>query len=148
MRDRLKIHFSSLYPPFKEKMEALAQVLGPDWGPYCGFRSMETQSKLYASGRAVPGKIVTLVKPGYSFHNFGLACDWGYFKAGFDPWEHDKWQEFGEAVTSIKGLQWGGHFVDFKDNPHVQLRIKHPISELLDIFNKSGLQSVWRLLEG
>lgn len=39
------------------------------------YRSLEEQAKLYAIGRSRPGRKVTWVKPGGSFHNFGLASD-------------------------------------------------------------------------
>ena len=48
---------------------------------YCGRRTMEEQSGLYAKGRTKPGKIVTKAKPGQSYHNYGLAFDWVPLKA-------------------------------------------------------------------
>jgi len=43
---------------------------------YCGRRTMEEQTALFAIGRSAPGKIVTKARAGESFHNFGLAFDW------------------------------------------------------------------------
>ena len=43
---------------------------------YCGFRSFEEQSALYAKGRTSGGRIVTKAKAGESYHNYGLAFDW------------------------------------------------------------------------
>lgn len=38
------------------------------------LRTFEEQAELYAQGRTKPGKRVTNAKPGFSFHNYGLAC--------------------------------------------------------------------------
>jgi peptidoglycan L-alanyl-D-glutamate endopeptidase CwlK len=146
--DKFKPHFECLYPPFADKMRELGRVLDEYWMPYCGFRSFENQKKLYALGRTGPGKIVTSARPGLSYHNYGLACDWAYFRDGFDPWNHAMWVDLGRAVEEVGGLEWGGDWTHFKDKPHVQLKINAPISALLDTFNKSGLNAVWQLIEG
>lgn len=39
------------------------------------YRSIEEQDKLYDKGRNSPGKVVTHLKGGESYHNFGLAVD-------------------------------------------------------------------------
>jgi peptidoglycan L-alanyl-D-glutamate endopeptidase CwlK len=38
-------------------------------------RSNEKQNSLYKIGRSIPGRIVTWVRGGFSFHNYGLAVD-------------------------------------------------------------------------
>jgi len=38
-----------------------------------GYRTIDEQNLLYAQGRTLPGKKVTWVKGGYSYHNYGLA---------------------------------------------------------------------------
>ena len=43
---------------------------------YCGRRTMEEQTALFAIGRSAPGKVVTKARAGESFHNYGLAFDW------------------------------------------------------------------------
>ena len=39
------------------------------------LRTFEEQNELYKQGRTKPGKKVTWVKGGYSYHNYGLAVD-------------------------------------------------------------------------
>ena len=39
------------------------------------FRGNQRQNQLYAKGRTAPGRKVTWVKGGYSYHNYGLAVD-------------------------------------------------------------------------
>jgi peptidoglycan LD-endopeptidase CwlK len=93
------------------------------------LRSMETQAKLYAQGRTVSGKIVTNARPGYSYHNFGLALDvvpvdlmnlpnWGDNKR--DQKKADGlWQRLGVIGKGI-GFRWGGDFKSIKDRPHFE----------------------------
>ena len=92
-------------------------------------RSLATQAALYAQGRTAPGRIVTNARPGYSFHNFGLAFDvvpaallalpdWG------DREPHRAataalWARVG-ALGKAAGLGWGGDFVHLPDRPHFE----------------------------
>jgi len=87
------------------------------------LRSMQDQAELYAQGRTRPGAIVTYARPGYSYHNFGLALDvvptrlmmmenWG------DTPEHRSeadalWHQLGLLGSDI-GLTWGGDFLTRK----------------------------------
>ncbi|WP_425230224.1 M15 family metallopeptidase [Sphingomonas sp.] len=93
------------------------------------FRSMETQAKLYAQGRTAPGKRVTNAKPGYSFHNFGLALDvvpaeleklpdWGDIPA-HQVRTDQLWAKIGTIGKAI-GFRWGGDFGTIKDRPHFE----------------------------
>lgn len=93
------------------------------------LRSMATQAALYAQGRTKPGKIVTNARPGYSFHNYGLALDmvptallklpkWG------DTPAHQKatdalWARVG-AIGKAIGFRWGGDFKKLIDRPHFE----------------------------
>lgn len=38
-------------------------------------RFHERQAWLYAQGRTRPGRVITRAKPGYSWHEYGLAVD-------------------------------------------------------------------------
>ena len=93
------------------------------------LRSMETQAALYAQGRTKPGKIVTNAKPGYSFHNYGLALDvvptellklpnWGD-----NPKDQARadalWAKVG-AIGKAIGFRWGGDFRTIRDRPHFE----------------------------
>jgi peptidoglycan L-alanyl-D-glutamate endopeptidase CwlK len=55
-------------PTCWHKRESLIRVVQ-------GLRSWTEQDALYAMGRTAPGKIVTNVKGGYSYHNYGMAVD-------------------------------------------------------------------------
>jgi RHS repeat-associated protein len=76
------------------------------------YRTYERQDGIYAQGRTKPGKIVTTVRGGESFHNFGLAYDLTLGKQS----------DYGLAASLGKGLgfEWGGDWTDFVDIGHFQ----------------------------
>lgn len=92
-------------------------------------RSMATQAALYAQGRTAPGRIVTNARPGYSYHNFGLAIDvvptellalprWGD-TPGHQARTDELWSRVGGIGKTI-GFRWGGEFRTLPDRPHFE----------------------------
>ena len=92
-------------------------------------RSMETQAALYAQGRTAPGHVVTNARPGYSYHNFGLAIDvvptellalpqWGDTPA-HQARTDALWSQVGGIGKTI-GFRWGGEFKTIRDRPHFE----------------------------
>lgn len=84
------------------------------------FRSNEEQAEDYAKGRTAPGDIVTDAKPGWSFHNYGLAVDLvPIVVSGDTDWKaHERYDVYGKMLQAI-GFQWG--FAMWKkDRPHFQ----------------------------
>lgn len=159
---------SQLYPPFSSKVvqtiEDLYTQMGLRFYALSGLRTFEKQEELWKIGRDgldnIIGDIVTKAKPGYSWHNYGLACDcvlaldkerpaltltWKDFvdlnKDGVNDW-----QTFG--ITAItNGLQWGGTFLTIKDVPHVQFHPGLDIKDALAIYTSTKkLQEVWNAL--
>lgn len=104
-----------------------------------GLRTIEEQNALYAQGRTTPGKIVTEVKGGYSYHNYGLAIDFAVLTPnGTVEWstavDYDRdgqkdWYEVGRIGQSL-GLEWGGAWNSFVDMPHFQLTFGYSITNL------------------
>jgi peptidoglycan L-alanyl-D-glutamate endopeptidase CwlK len=91
-------------------------------------RSFAEQDELFAQGRTKPGPIVTKVRGGFSNHNFGIAVDITIFKGSTDPekaktpvFESPLYKAIGALGTDL-GLEWGGNWTSFKDEPHFQLR--------------------------
>lgn len=84
-----------------------------------GLRTYEEQAALYAQGRTAPGPVVTNARPGYSWHNFGLAFDVVPVDNGRENWGTTKWPEIG-ALGKALGLEWGGDWSGFVDRPHFQ----------------------------
>lgn len=131
-----------------------------------GYRTFKEQTALYAQGRqslssvnalrkdagmspisATANKdIVTKVKAGGSFHNYGLAVDVVPLKANGQPdWNapSSTWKAIG-AAGKKQGLEWGGDWAKFKDQPHFQMTGgKTSASSYKDLYNKSGLNGVW-----
>ena len=88
-----------------------------------GYRSFTDQTKLYAKGRTTPGTIVTHAKAGESPHNYGLAIDIAFRKKGTKGaiWSRDLYEKLEPLATKF-GLQWGGRWTSFVDNPHYEVK--------------------------
>ncbi|MGP7815639.1 M15 family metallopeptidase [Niallia sp. 01092] len=103
------------------------------------YRSFEEQDKLYDKGRKTPGKVVTYLEGGESYHNFGLAVDFALqLENGNVIWdtEYDgngngqsDWFEVAEIAKEL-GFQWGGDWTGFKDYPHLQMDFGLTINDL------------------
>lgn len=105
-----------------------------------GFRSHEEQNALYEKGRTTSGPVVTHVRGGESYHNYGLAVDFalqtGKGKVIWDL-EYDgnrngqaDWLEV-VLIAKRLGFSWGGDWEGFKDYPHLQMDFGYSIGELL-----------------
>jgi peptidoglycan LD-endopeptidase CwlK len=87
-----------------------------------GLRSYAEQDALYAHGRhGDPREIVTNVRGGHSNHNFGIAFDVGVFEGTNYLTKSAKYKAVG-ALGQELGLEWGGNWHTFVDEPHFQLR--------------------------
>ena len=85
-----------------------------------GTRTYAEQDALYAQGRTAPGPIVTDAPGGYSNHNFGIAFDVGLFNGGVYLNDSPLYAKVG-ALGRSQGLEWGGDWTSFPDEPHFQL---------------------------
>lgn len=120
-----------------------------------GLRTYGYQSQLYAQGRTAPGKIVTRCKPGWSWHNFGMAVDVAPddpAKPGYQPdWNdtHPTWKRIQEIAVSM-GFVAGADFRTFPDKPHLQMTGKFPVNptnEVRALFDAGGVVEVWKASE-
>lgn len=93
-----------------------------------GYRSYQDQADLYAQGRTETGNIVTNAKPGYSYHNFGLAIDVVEIKNGQALWENPSWPLIAKIGKEM-GFEWGGDWSSFKDKPHFQMSLGKTLAE-------------------
>lgn len=95
----------------------------------CGTRSNAEQAALYAKGRTAPGPKVTNAKPGYSWHNFGVAWDFVVFDPDGQPlWDSPLMDRCGKIGEDL-GLQWGGRWKGFVDKAHLQLKLGISLAE-------------------
>ena len=82
-----------------------------------GTRTYAEQNALFAKGN------VTKARGGFSNHNFGLAFDVTIFDGNAPVWESPKYKAIGQLGKSL-GLEWGGDWQSFVDEPHFQMEPK------------------------
>lgn len=135
------------FKAFAEQAEALVSSLGCDYIGISGNRTYAEQDKLYAQGRTAAGKIVTNAKGGQSNHNFAIAMDFGVFK-------NKKYLDSGtkaekslasgihrmvaEKLAKKHGLEWGGSWTSFKDQPHFEVKTGLSMAEKRARMKKNG----------
>lgn len=112
------------------------------------LRSFEEQDELYKQGRSKKGKVVTWVKGGGSYHNYGLAIDIvilldkdknGIFEtASWDTLKDsnlDGTPDWEEVVAIFKDYGWQWGFINSKgdryDLPHFQKTLGYTTEKLL-----------------
>jgi peptidoglycan L-alanyl-D-glutamate endopeptidase CwlK len=83
-------------------------------------RTFAEQDELFSRGRTKPGPKVTNARSGQSNHNFGVAWDIGVFKNGAYQPESPLYKKVG-AIGKSLGLEWGGDWKSFPDEPHFQV---------------------------
>ena len=111
---------------FLLRAKATAATYGCEYVMICGTRTWEEQAEIYAQGRTKPGAKVTNAKPGQSWHNFGVAADFGVFRgrAYLDNTDAALAARVHAACAVHArecGLAWGGHWRTRPDAPHHQL---------------------------
>ena len=118
---------------------------------FSGYRSLPDQKETYAQGRTVPGPIVTDARPGFSYHNYGLALDLVFEHVAGDPswsYSHD-WNTLG-AIGKSLGFEWGGDWPDpyIHDYPHFQMTFDISVQRLYIVYARTWkLTDVWSWLD-
>ena len=126
MDDRSEKMIATLLPqvqPYARALVKKAAQHGITIKVIGGLRTYEEQNELFAQGRTKPGRIVTNARGGFSNHNFGIAFDVGVFEGANYLGESPKYKAVG-ALGMDLGLEWGGNWKTFVDEPHFQLRPK------------------------
>jgi peptidoglycan L-alanyl-D-glutamate endopeptidase CwlK len=103
--------------------EFLTRVLGANISAriLSGTRTYAEQNALYVRGRyGDTSKPVTNAKGGQSNHNFGVAWDIGIFDSGKYLGASPLYAKAAD-VGRVPGIEWGGDWVKFPDQPHYQL---------------------------
>lgn len=135
-----------------------ARDFGLRLGIHSGMRSYQAQELLYSIGRDSAGNIidqkavVTNAKPGYSWHNYGLAVDlvmdgspkpglqWSWDAQDANQDGQDDWDQLG-VIGETFGLGWGGRFKKPApvDKPHFQYHNGiGSVEEALHLFRPAG----------
>jgi peptidoglycan LD-endopeptidase CwlK len=122
---------------FARLAKATAATLGCDYVAICGTRTMEEQDSLHRKSLAGGAHAAA---PGFSWHNFGIAVDFGVFKAGGKIYCDDAQPEVADKVHAACaghahacGLEWGGTWTGkSNDPPHYQINMGHSIPTAAD----------------
>jgi peptidoglycan L-alanyl-D-glutamate endopeptidase CwlK len=153
---------SQVHPELARRVRRMASVLSADSilsRVVQGLRTMAQQQALWQKGRDAngiiidPKSIVTRARPGFSYHNYGLAVDIVPsmdVKRFIPDWNvrHPIWQHIVNAAHA-SGLTTGATWRDFPDWPHVQLTGPYPEAAPtteLRTMAASSLQPVWDVI--
>lgn len=115
-----------LHPDFQPMVRSLLKLgnnaiadTGYEFFITDGYRSEEEQTRLYAQGRSLPGKVVTNARAGQSAHNYGLAVDMAFQKDGQLFYLHDLYDKIYPIARNL-GFILGADWITFKDRPHFE----------------------------
>ena len=113
---------------------------------YCGRRTMEEQTALFAIGRTSPGKVVTKARAGESYHNYGLAFDWVPLKpAPKDPtllvidWGDETAFRLGEHIGlsfELAAISWETGHLQAAEYPTWRDILHNKVEERMSVFAK------------
>lgn len=122
---------------------ATAATYGCQYVMVSGNRTWKEQDALYAQGRTSPGSIVTRARGGQSDHNFGIAGDFGVFRARVyldesEPELAGKIHRACSVHAVACGLEWGGSWKSIKDEPHYQIFTGMTLAQMRAAYAASG----------
>jgi peptidoglycan L-alanyl-D-glutamate endopeptidase CwlK len=118
----------------REFMKAV-QDIGATVKIISGTRTFAEQDKLFRQGRDLPGPKVTNARGGQSNHNFGVAWDIGIFQGGQYLPESPLYAQVSRRVKGL-GLEWGGDWARFPDEPHFQVVREDDLTEVAAKFQE------------
>jgi len=133
------------FRPFIKEAKKVAGIYGCDYIAISGNRTWKEQDDLYAIGRTkYPNKRkVTNARGGQSNHNFKIALDFGVFRKGkyLDNDEPKTASSVHKAVSALAkqfGIEWGGNWKSFKDEPHYEISTGLTLSQKRQRYLKHG----------
>jgi peptidoglycan L-alanyl-D-glutamate endopeptidase CwlK len=147
----LNAHARERIEELMEQIQPILDANGVRIEVLSGLRSWQQQAALYASGRTKPGQILTNAPPGNSWHQYGLAVDFGLFRGGkyldeTEPKTSNRLYREIAAVASKLDIEWAGTWKSFPETPHFQYCGGIPsIRAAKDRFQSRGM-SVARML--
>ena len=137
-------HIASLQPRAQaaaRRFLARVRDAGIEARVISGTRTYAEQNALFRRGRfGNPPPVVTKARGGQSNHNFGIAWDIGIFRNGAYQGVTPLYRKAAE-VGLEPGLEWGGNWRTFQDEPHYELSCNHRITAVRTNF-ESGVAFV------
>lgn len=135
-------HVGTLHPKAQEAARLfMAKVTdaGISARVISGTRTYEEQNALFRKGRfGNPPPVVTKARGGQSNHNFGIAWDIGIFDGGRYLGASPLYARAAQ-VGKAPGLEWGGDWKSFQDQPHYQLAVGGPIRVVRASFERGAV---------
>ncbi len=141
-------HLKTVYPPFSRKVREWLQKCHKENLPIHltqSFRFYGEQDLLFSQGKS-------RAKGGESYHNFFLAVDFAFDNSpdqGLqDPYKEPfegAWKKAAELAQEL-GME-AGFFWEHQDKPHIQAKIKTPLTELHRIFLKKDASGLFQYLD-
>lgn len=130
---------AALHPTFADYVRRVIDIAhgkGLDIFIAQGMRTIAEQNELYKQGRTKKGKVVTWVRGGSSYHNYGLAVDFAFH--GKSPYAES--HDWAGLVASVReaGLVSGA---SYGDRPHGNMDV--PMKSLQGWYAKGGMRNVW-----
>lgn len=133
---------NNFYLPY---YDGLCGILGEDWQPFQGLRTIKEQDALYAKGRTVEplghAHRVTDAPGGASGHNYGCATDWTKFVEGKPLWltiDAPEWREYENACEKA-GVHWLGVTTKgLADYYHNEVRLKVSWTQVKQVLDTAG----------
>lgn len=130
-----------IFREFALLAKATAATFGCEYVAISGHRTWAEQDELY---ERVPQ--VTRAKGGFSNHNFGIAADFGVFQGkvyldGGNPRQTGLARKVHAACAvhaRQMGLEWGGDWKRFKDEPHYEVRTGLSMAEKRALYQGKG----------
>jgi len=129
--DRTEDHVATLHPDIQENARLALYEMQQKLGNVrivIGYRSFEEQKVVYESGAGV--------RPGNSYHQYGLAFDIGFFDDDGTFLTKVDWatQLSAGEIGKKYGFEWGGDWTGRDcDPPHFQMAYGYLASELLNM---------------
>jgi len=116
--------------PFVSHAISIAASMGVELKVICGLRNKADQEAAKRRGASKAGY-------GYSWHNYGMAIDFGCFR-GRSYLDSDSPSEASRVYATIGkiagdyGIEWGGNWRTFKDYPHFHVDVGHSTPNAAD----------------
>lgn len=138
-----------LAPIFRERVEAALEECNARGFDAIHFETCRSDelAKLYFTYGASKSPDAL-----HTWHHYGLAVDvisksreWDVYPNQDGTGGDLNWYRTVVEIFEAHGMDWGGHWISFRDFPHFQFGgIRATPRDAIDILQEQGLEAVWR----